>query len=63
MEIAPIYKRVIGLDVHQAKISACALIELADGTVTVDYWRMQASDSTCWSRIFMARRDGRGSKP
>ena len=35
MEIAPIYKRVIGLDVHQAKISACALAEQADGTVTV----------------------------
>lgn len=37
MEITPIYKRVIGLDVHQAKISACAVIELADGTVTVEH--------------------------
>lgn len=37
MEIAPIYKRVIGLDVHQAKISACAVIEQADGTVTVEH--------------------------
>lgn len=26
MGIAPIYTRVIGLDVHQAKISACAVI-------------------------------------
>jgi transposase len=37
MEITPIYKRVIGLDVHQAKISACALIEQADGTVRVEH--------------------------
>ena len=37
MEITPIYKRVIGLDVHQAKISACALAEQADGTVTVEH--------------------------
>jgi transposase len=35
MEITPIYKRVIGLDVHQAKISACAVAEQADGTVTL----------------------------
>jgi hypothetical protein len=26
MEITPIYKRVIGLDVHQAQITACALL-------------------------------------
>lgn len=37
MEITPIYKRVIGLDVHQAKISACAVIEQADGTLTVEH--------------------------
>jgi len=36
MEIAPIYKRVIGLDVHQAKISACAVAEQADGTLAVE---------------------------
>lgn len=36
MEITPIYKRVIGLDVHQAQITACALIEQADGTVLVE---------------------------
>ena len=36
MEITPIYKRVIGLDVHQNKTSACALIEQPDGTVTVE---------------------------
>ena len=37
MEIPPIYKRVIGLDVHQAKISACAVTEQADGTLTVEH--------------------------
>jgi transposase len=31
------YKRVIGLDVHQAKISACAVIEQADGTLAVEH--------------------------
>lgn len=35
MEITLMYKRAIGLDVHQAKISACAVAEQADGTVTV----------------------------
>lgn len=37
MELTPIYKRVIGLDVHQAKISACAVAEQSDGTVTVEH--------------------------
>lgn len=36
MELSTIYKRVIGLDVHQAKISACALIEQPDGTTLVE---------------------------
>ena len=36
MELKPIYRRVIGLDVHQAKISACAIIEQSDGTVTIE---------------------------
>lgn len=31
MELTPLYRRVIGLDVHQAKINACALIEHDDG--------------------------------
>jgi len=42
MEIAPIYKRVIGLDVHQAKISACAVIEQADGTVLMEHRELGA---------------------
>ena len=36
MELTPIYQRVIGLDVHQAKISACALAQQPDGTVSVE---------------------------
>jgi len=35
VELTPIYKRVIGLDVHQAKISACAISEQPDGSVCV----------------------------
>lgn len=35
MDITPMYKRVIGLDIHQNKISACALAEQADGAMTV----------------------------
>ncbi|MCG5525949.1 IS110 family transposase [Ectothiorhodospira haloalkaliphila] len=37
MDITPIHHRVIGLDVHQNKITACALIEQADGSVTVEH--------------------------
>lgn len=33
MDLKAIHKRVIGLDVHQAKITACALIEHDDGRV------------------------------
>jgi transposase len=36
MELVAVYKRVIGLDVHQAQISACALIEEADGSTRID---------------------------
>lgn len=35
MDITPIHRRVVGLDVHQNKITACALIEQTDGSVTV----------------------------
>jgi len=31
MELTPIHKRVIALDVHQAKITACAIVEHDDG--------------------------------
>lgn len=33
MELTPIYKRVIGLDVHQAQITACAIVEELNGSV------------------------------
>ncbi|MDB5967568.1 MAG: family transposase, partial [Hydrocarboniphaga sp.] len=36
MELVSIYKRVIGLDVHQAQITACALLEEADGTTRIE---------------------------
>ena len=35
MELVPIHQRVIGLDVQQAQISACAIIEEADGQIRV----------------------------
>lgn len=36
MEITSIYKRVVGLDVHPGKISACAVVEQADGSVAIE---------------------------
>lgn len=36
MELIALYKRVIGLDVHQAQITACAIIEEPDGTMRVE---------------------------
>ena len=36
MELKPMYQRLIGLDLHQAKISACALAQQADGTVSIE---------------------------
>jgi len=36
MDITAIHRRVIALDVHQNKITACALIEQADGRVAVE---------------------------
>ena len=36
MDITPIHKRVIGLDIHQNKISACALMEQTDGSVVIE---------------------------
>ena len=31
----PLYQRVIGLDVHQAKITACAIVEHNDGEIEI----------------------------
>jgi transposase len=36
MELKPLFKRVIGLDVHQAQITACAIIEGLDGQVVIE---------------------------
>jgi transposase len=36
MELVALHKRVIGLDVHQAQITACALIEEEDGTTRIE---------------------------
>lgn len=36
MELVALYKRVIGLDIHQALITACALIEEADGSMRIE---------------------------
>jgi len=36
MELAALYKRVIGLDIHQAQITACALIEETDGSTRIE---------------------------
>ena len=35
MELKPMHRRVIALDVHQAKITACAVVEYDDGRVEV----------------------------
>lgn len=36
MELVAIHKRVIGLDVHQAQITACAVLQMPDGEVRVE---------------------------
>ena len=42
MELVALHKRVIGLDVHQAQITACAIIEEADGTTRIEQRRFGA---------------------
>lgn len=37
MELVALYKKVIGLDIHQAQITACALIEEIDGTTRIEH--------------------------
>jgi transposase len=36
MELVPIHKRVIGLDIHQAQITACAIIEESSGETRIE---------------------------
>lgn len=42
MDLIPLHKRVIGLDVHQAQITACALIEAPDGGTRMEHRRFGA---------------------
>lgn len=42
MELVALHKQVIGLDVHQAQITACALIEEPDGTTRIEHRRFGA---------------------
>ena len=37
MELTALYKRVIGLDIHQAQITACAMIEDVDGNTHIEH--------------------------
>ncbi|MGV6477218.1 IS110 family transposase [Azotobacter vinelandii] len=36
MDLQPLFKRVIGLDVHQAQITACAIVEQPSGEVLIE---------------------------
>ena len=36
MELITLHKRVIGLDIHQAQITACAILEAEDGTTQIE---------------------------
>ena len=36
MELEPIFQRVIGLDIHQAQVTACAIVAHPDGERQVD---------------------------
>lgn len=59
MEITAIHKRVIGLDVHQNKISACAVAEQPDGTVAVVHrefggYKRDRRALAQWARDFAA---------
>jgi transposase len=58
MELKPIYRRVIGLDIHQAKISACAVSEQSDGSVVVEMrefggYRRDRRELAQWAKSFV----------
>ena len=36
MELTTIHRRVIGLDMHQAQITACAIVEESNGTTRIE---------------------------
>jgi len=70
MELRALYKRVIGLGVHQAQITACALIEEPNGSVRIEQRQTLAQwavllkhDEGAWrARAFTARARMRRSK-
>ncbi len=37
MELTALYQRVIGLDIHQAQVSACAIVTHPDGSVETEH--------------------------
>ncbi len=45
-----LYKRVIGLDVHQAQITACALIENPDGSMRIEQLQFGGFKRDRWER-------------
>ena len=36
MELQPLFHRVIGLDVHQVQVTACAILTNPDGIATIE---------------------------
>ena len=46
MELSALYKCVIGLDVHQAQITACALIQQPDGSTRIEQRQFAALPAT-----------------
>lgn len=42
MELESLFHRVIGLDVHQAQVTACAILTDPDGNVTIERWQFGA---------------------
>ena len=48
MELTALYQRVIGLDVHQAKITACAIVEHNDGEIEIIERERQEVSAILW---------------
>ncbi len=48
MELVPIHKRVIGLDIHQAQVTACAIIEESGGETRLEQRQFGAFKRDRW---------------
>ena len=68
MDIVPIYKRVIGLDVHQAQITGCAITANWARAVGPDivvmestgiYWKPVCGAGGCWHHRLGGQRPSR----